>query len=387
MDRILNLSDFNIDYSNFENTFKDLAKLAAKVAGTSISLVNLIDSYTQWTISYHGLEIEQMPREESVCQYTIVENDHFEVGNLANDPRFKERSYVKDDPSLRYYYGLPLNYEGHNIGALCVLDQEEKTLTPEKTELLKIIAEEIINRLKTYKYIESLRNNVAETKSAQNKVVHDIRGPIGGIMGLAQIISEQGKDNDIEEVLEFINLIYKSGKSILELADEILSADKKRSTSLKSNELTLITFKEKLEKLYMPQARSKNILFVINTNRENEEIAFSQNKLLQITGNLISNAIKFTPKFGDVVVNLELTVNELARTLKITVRDTGVGMEQEAIDNMLNNAATSTIGTGGEKGYGFGLELVKHLVQGLKGTFNVTAKPNEGSEFEVVLPL
>ena len=387
MERIINLSDFNIDYSNFENNFKDLAKLAAKVAGTHISLVNLIDSYTQWTVSQHGLEIEQMPREDSVCQYTIVTPDHFEVTDLTKDERFKDKFYVTGDPFLRYYYGVPLRSDGHNIGALCVLDRDEKSLTPEKVELLKIIAEEIVNRLKTLKYIESLRNTVSETKHTQNKVVHDIRGPIGGIMGLAQIIAEQGKENDLDEVLEFINLIYKSGKTILELADEILSADKKRNTSLKSHEMTLVTFKEKLEKLYMPQARSKNILFVVTTNRENEEIAFPQNKLLQIAGNLISNAIKFTPKFGDVVVNLDLSIADDTRQLKITIKDTGVGLDQAGIDAILSSSATSTTGTGGETGYGFGLELVKHLIKGMNGTFNITSEPGAGATFEVVLPI
>ncbi|MBC7758023.1 MAG: sensor histidine kinase, partial [Phormidesmis sp. FL-bin-119] len=98
LDRAMGLSDFNIDYTNTENNFKDLARLAASVAGTEISLVNLIDSYTQWTISSHGLDIDQMPREESVCQYTIVEDDHFEVDDLSQDIRFKDKFYVSKDP-------------------------------------------------------------------------------------------------------------------------------------------------------------------------------------------------------------------------------------------------------------------------------------------------
>jgi hypothetical protein len=67
MDRLLSLSEFDLDYDNLEDNFKDLTRLAAKVAGTEISLINLIDSFTQWTISSHGLDIAQMPREESVC--------------------------------------------------------------------------------------------------------------------------------------------------------------------------------------------------------------------------------------------------------------------------------------------------------------------------------
>ncbi len=384
LDRIKVLSDFNIDFTNTENNFKDLARLAASVAGTEISLVNLLDSYTQWTISGHGLDINQMPRDESVCQYTITGNQHFEVDNLSEDIRFKDKFYVAEGPKLKYYYGIPLKSDGQNIGALCLMDRNIKSLAPEKTELLKIIAEEIVNRLNAYKIIESLRNKVTEVTATQNKVVHDIRGPLGGIIGLAQIISEQGKENNMDEVLEFINMIHKSGSSILELADEILSSENK-SVTLKGDELNLKTFREKLEKLYIPQARSKNIDLSIHISPETDSIPFSKNKLLQITGNLISNAIKFTPNGGYVNVGLALTQAEISNVLKIRVKDSGTGLAQEQIDQILSGDSGSTDGTGGEKGYGFGLALVKHLIEGLKGTLKVSSDSN-GATFEVELP-
>jgi len=102
MYRIISLSDFDIAYTTHQDDFKDLAKLVAKVPGTDISLVNLIDTFTQWTISIHGLSIDQMPREESVCQYTIANEDYFEVPDLTSDSGFKDTFYVTDDPNLRY---------------------------------------------------------------------------------------------------------------------------------------------------------------------------------------------------------------------------------------------------------------------------------------------
>lgn len=385
-ERVLNLSDFNLDYSNFQENFRDLAKLAASVAGTPISLVNLIDSYTQWTISNYGLDLEQMPREDSVCQYTIKYDEKpFEIEDLSNDDRFKDKFYVKDDPSLRYYYGVPLVSDGLNIGALCVLDKEVRTLSPEKEELLRIIADEIVNRLKSYKAIEGLRNRVKEVQATQNKVVHDIRGPLGGIIGLTEIISEQGKENKIDEVLEFIKLIHKSGKSILELADEILSADKNKSVPIKGNEMDMQSFKEKLEKLYIPQAKSKNIQFEVNINPRAMGIPFPKNKLLQITGNLISNAIKFTPNGGRVSVGLDMDISNSKHNLNIKVQDSGDGISAEKIDSILNGNASSEQGTEGEKGYGFGLQLIKHLISGLDGKLNISSVPGEGSVFEVMI--
>jgi hypothetical protein len=100
MERLLSLSGLDMDYSDQQDNFKDLAKLAAKVAGTSISLVNMIDSFTQWTISNYGMEIDQMSREETVCQYTIMADDPLEVGDLSTDSRFAGKSYVTGDPKL-----------------------------------------------------------------------------------------------------------------------------------------------------------------------------------------------------------------------------------------------------------------------------------------------
>jgi len=393
MERLLALSDLDLDYSDHQVTFQDLAKLAAKVTGTRISLVNLLDSLTQWSISNYGLDIDQMLREDSVCQYTIMETDHFEVDDLTEDERFKDKFYVTGEPNVKYYYGVPLKTsEGIHIGALCVLDQERKTLEPEKIELLKIIADEIVSRLKTHRVLENLKSKLLEAGQTQKKVAHDIRGPLGGIVGLAQIIRDQGEQNRMDEVLEFINLIHKSGNSILDLAEEILDShkekpkagDNSRASSIQG--FTLMIFKDKLEKLYGPQAKHKNIRFQVNTSPLTEHIHFSKSKLLQITGNLISNSMKFTPAGGEVSVDLHLLIDQAKPVLQISVRDTGVGISEENIEAILSGNASSTDGTGGEHGFGFGLALVKHLVDSLGGKISITSEAGIGTNFEISLP-
>lgn len=385
------LSDFNIDYSEMQEPLKDLAKLAAKAAGSSVSLINLIDSFTQWTICNYGLPIEQTGREESVCQYTILTNESLEVKSLAQDDRFSQSYYIKEDTGLDYYYGIPLQTDdGFNIGTLCVLDKTAKTITPEKAELLKIIAHEIVNRLTISLEVQKLKNRVAEAKESQRRVAHDIRGPLGGIINLAQVISMQGDSNKMKEVLEFIDLIQTSGRSLLELTDEILSIERqimpKSSESVTVNEFTLDIFKDKLEKLFMPQAYHKNIDFTVNCKDNNGTIPFPKNKLLQIAGNLISNALKFTPENGKVVVDLYLTITRDGKHLHILVNDSGVGLDEQSIQYIKEGTATSSNGTHGESGYGFGLSLVKHLLDGLNGSMNIASKPGVGTLFEISIP-
>ena len=389
LERLLALTEYDLDYSSHQENFKDLTKLAAKVSGTDVSLINLIYTYTQKTVSSHGMSLEQMPREDSICQYTIAGCDSFEVSNLGDDERFKGHFYVTGGPNLRFYFGVPLKSDdGHNLGALCVMDKTPQTLPPEKIELLIIIADEIVNRINSIKVIELLKLKVKVARDTKLKIAHDVRGPLSGIFSLAKMVSEQGDKNKLEEVLSFIKMIQSSSQSILDLADEILRAEKKLLTKseLKQNELHLIAFKEKLEKLYLPQTISKNLQFTINTSMDSETIPFLKNKLLQITGNLISNAIKFTPVNGAITIDLKLVVNDGDHALHIAVSDTGIGLSPAAIKHILSGSTHTTEGTNGEQGYGFGLSLVIHLINSLNGTCTIESKLGEGLTFNVVLP-
>ncbi len=383
--RVIELAEYDLDYSSLNEQFKDLSKLAARIAGTEISLVNIIDSYTQWTVSKHGMEIDSIPREESVCHHTILNGEHLEINNLSIDDRVKDKFYVQGDPHLRYYFGLPLQTSrGNNIGALCVLDTKKKSLTREKIELLKIIASEIVSRLENIKEINDLQSNVKKLTDFQKKVSHDIRGPLSGIIGLSELIKDQGRENKIDEILEMMNIIELSGKSILELADEIL--DSSNINQPKRNEFNLQTFKHKLEQLYLPQAKAKNVEFNVTMSEKNSNIPFSKNKLIQITGNLISNAIRFTPKNGSVAVELLLENKKNSKNLYISVADTGVGIDKSKLTEIKDGTGKSTHGTSGERGYGFGLPLVNHLVDSLNGSLNIHAVEGEGTTFSVVLP-
>lgn len=383
-ERLISLAEFDIDYSSLESNFKDLALLAAKIAGTEISLINLIDSVTQWTVSNHGLDINQMPRKESVCQYTIASESHFEVPDLSIDERFHNRFYVRGPLSLKYYLGVPLTTtEGYHIGALCVVDSKLRSMSQEKIDMLKMVADEVVNRLRSMKTIENLQQQLVQAKEVQKKVAHDIRGPVAGIIGLTGLIIQQGKDNNPDDVLECISLIQKSGKSVLDLADEILYRDK--TQSLKVEPFNLLIFKDKLERLYQPQATNKNISFEVNINEKNAHIPFLKNKLLQITGNLVSNAMKFTPENGKVKAVLEFVAEATNNLLKIRIEDDGMGMDQKSIDLIMQGETFSGSGTSGEKGYGFGLSMVKQLVDGLNGNFSIHSEVGKGTLIEITI--
>jgi signal transduction histidine kinase len=386
LDRLIELSDLNWDYTSLDVELDDLTRLAASICGAEMSLVNLIDRYTQWTVARHGTEIRHMPREDSVCQFTIENETPLELKGLKQDSRFKDKSYVCGCPNLNYYYGVPLTTKnGARIGALCVLDKYDLELNEDQTKLLEHVAHLVIRRMETIKRARQLQEQLNEARKSKRKVGHDVRGPISGILGLTDLLKEELMEQKLSEVDEMLTLIERSGESLLELADSILSED-----GHSPEDYTCEILAKKLSQLYAPQAVSKGIDFSVEHNDSSEyPDHFPPKALLQIGGNLINNALKFTPEGGRVSVRIEVEKkgDELSQYLAIVVADNGVGMSEERIDEIMRGRAESEVGTEGERGYGLGLPLVRQLVENEKGTVHLQSKEGEGCRFTVRLPI
>lgn len=391
LERLLNLSDFDLDYGSLEQKFIHLNKLAAQIAGTEISQLNLIDNYMQWSVSQIGTTDLQTPREKTICTYTVEGNTPIEILDLGKDERFQNFESVKS-AGAKYYYGIPLvSKEGFSIGSLCVISLSELKLSNEKKESLALLAEEVIQRLEELREINKLKRESFELKSANREIAHDIRGMINGIMGLGDLIEfeNKGKSGEIEK---FIKLQKGSCRSIVEYLEDLLETE----SEYEKNDLTnLEKLSSKLERLYLPLAIKKGIDFKVSLNEKHADVQFESSKILQILGNLVSNAMKFTPQKGEVYVVLKLNKttkkNEKNKLdeyrLKILVSDSGVGMSKEKIDEILRNRAISTKGTIGEKGFGLGLNLVQHHIEKLNGSFDIESDIENGSSFKVMIPV
>ncbi len=388
LDRLLALSNLGIDYYEPNQGLNFLTQLAAKVAGTEISLVNLIDSFTQWSVSSYGMDGNQIPREDSVCQYTIQTNswDGFEVEDLSVDDRFRDKHYVKGSPNLRYYMGVPLTSpEGYNLGALCVMDSKLIHLSADVKESLKLIAMQIVDRLRVNNLVENLRSKVKESELSQKKLAHDIRGPIGGILGLSNLILDEETPLDRKEIVDYAHMIKQSSSSLLELSRDILSQgfdeNSNRSRILKEGEINLVKLKETILRLLAPQIEVKQISFDVRLGEENKFEPFSKLFVLQILGNLLSNSIKFTKPGGVISASMSLKLRALDLILELCVEDNGTGMNPAKINEILAEGTSSHEGTNGEVGYGLGLNLVRRLVNQQKGTMDIVSNLGTGTKF------
>ncbi len=383
--RIKSLSKFDLDYDELQEEFKALVELATMIAGTQMSVINLIDNYYQWTVASGTSKLLQMPREDSVCNTTIRSQEPLEIPELDKDERFKHREFSKGKGGFNYYLGIPLTLaSGDNIGALCLLDKNSRELSDRTKEMLGLIATEIVNKLERNRKMDEIIFSLNNAVKIKNQVAHDVRGPINGITGLAELVESEGSSK--EEMTQYFQLIKESGKSLLELTDDIL----KRGISndpVQGHLIDLQQLETKLLKLYRLPSRSKNIDFQIKINSEKANYRFSKRKLLSIFGNLISNAIKFTPVQGEIRIKLDIVNLDKGRYLEFTIIDNGIGISKEALTEFRENNLRSSAGTSGEQGFGLGLKLVQEMVHEFNGEMNIFSEEGEGTKIEVRLLL
>lgn len=381
--RLKKLSEFDLDYKNLQKELKNFVELAAHIAGTEISLVNLIDNYTQWTVSAYSSNLSQIAREESVCDHTIRADECLEVPRLDEDDRFRHNSYVTGKHGLKYYLGIPLKVEtGEKIGALCVIDHEERKVSDEKKKLLQLIAAEIVAKLEKKKKMDALQNQVSEAIRQRNQMAHDVRGPLAGILGLAEateteVLSEQ-------EFRSYFEMVGNSASGLLELTDDILG---KQKQFISGNSFTLAELQGRLEDLYLLPAQHKNLSFKVQVKGLTETRKFSRRKLLPIAGNLIANAIKFTPSGGEILVDLEIKKETAKNFLNIVVTDNGRGISREMLQNLGHSSIEGNTGTKGEKSFGLGFQLVTEMVESLHGELQIESTEGQGTRVTVNIPL
>ncbi len=389
--RLVNLSDFNLDYESLESEFINLNKLAAKLAGTEISQLNFIDSSFQWSVSQIGTKDLIVQRDETICSYTVEREKPMEVFDLSKDDRFMNIESIKA-AGAKYYYGVPLiSKEGFSVGSFCVISLRELTLTDTEKEFINILADDIVSRLESIRVKNKMKKALKDQKTAKREIAHDLRGMINGLIGLGELIQME-YDGNSEEIKKYLTLLKKSGKEMLSYSENVLS-NQLEEEEIEDDTISTKALVEKIKRLYLPLSLKKGVSLNISHSGDSNSYSIDDGKILQIVGNLISNAIKFTEPKKSVDVHFEILNSDSQKdtfknkSLKITVKDSGVGMSESKVSEIIENKVTSTKGTNGEGGYGLGLSLVQHHIKELDGNLETTSKEGIGSEFKVVFSI
>ena len=231
--------------------------------------------------------------------------------------------------------------------------------------------------------------NKAKTAFLSN-MSHEIRTPMNAIIGLDNIaLSEQGIPETTKGYLEKIG---GSAQHLLHLINDILDMSRIESgrMSLKNEEFSISHLLEQINTLVSGQCSEKGIEYRCNINGHIDDYYIGDDmKLRQVILNILSNAVKFTPKGGNVDFTVERVAGfENKSTLRFTVKDTGIGISKDFLPKIFeafsqeDSSATNKYGSSG-----LGMAITKNMVDMMNGKIEVESEKGEGTKFTVTVTL
>jgi signal transduction histidine kinase len=266
-----------------------------------------------------------------------------------------------------------------------ILTKQKEEIEAKNKELLQLNEEILAQRDE----IETKNSKLQELNATKDKffsiIAHDLKNPFNTILGFSNLLVNSKERFNQEEILKYVSLINSSAQNAYTLLENLLewSMSQTEGIDFKPTHLALENLVIENEKLCENIAKTKGIS-IQNKIDGNLILYADQNMLSTILRNLITNAIKYTHKGGNITITSTVQNTEII----ITVSDSGIGMDEDTRNNLFKISEKSSIlGTEKEKGTGLGLILCKEFVNAHGGEIWVESELGKGSDFKFSIPI
>lgn len=370
------LESYDILDTPREAAFDDITRIASMICGTPIAVISFVDVKRQWFKSEIGLGVSETPIGESICAHAILESDVLVVPDTTADPRFASNPAVTGDPNLRFYAGaLIITPGGISLGTVCVMDIVPRTLTQPQIDALRALARQVMMQLelrKMLKLSEQTSDYRAELLGAAGT---ELRQPLFIAMLAIQAVMPGALPHQVKR----LKMADDSLETIKKGFNRFLTAASRRSTLSRTEfiDTELDSVMGYVGANFLAAAMHKDLrLRVVNTRlcvQSNVE------QLNAMVGNLVANAIKYTPPGGSVLVGCRRKKTHA----EIHVIDTGVGMAGEGVSGLFEAFRQADVRV---DGLGLGLWIVKNIAELLGIVVQIRSLPGQGTRFILRIP-
>ncbi|TNF42840.1 MAG: hybrid sensor histidine kinase/response regulator [Bacteroidetes bacterium] len=250
-------------------------------------------------------------------------------------------------------------------------------------------AEEISARVKTHIKLRRQSIELQELNVTKDKffsiIAHDLRGPMGGFMGLTDLLTEELSNMSMAEIQEFLGSMRESATNLFKLLENLLQWARVQQGGIIFNRERVLFRPIVIESLELirESAKKKGITVIPNISEQLE--VFADSNLLQtVIRNLVSNAVKFSARGGTVNISAKTLEDD---SVEISVKDMGIGMNREMIETLFRiDVKNGRPGTEGEQSTGLGLLLCKEYIEKHGGHIRVESEVGKGSVFTFNIP-
>ncbi|MGZ3874347.1 MAG: tetratricopeptide repeat-containing sensor histidine kinase [Mucilaginibacter sp.] len=228
--------------------------------------------------------------------------------------------------------------------------------------------------------LNELKLSIQEKDRILRAVAHDLRNPIGGITSLTQVMLNEAVT---EEQKEIINLIHETSHNSLELINEILEVADSGASALNKELVEINALVGHSVELLNFKAAEKNQAIRLKLLKEPVQLLISREKIWRVVGNLISNAIKFSPA-GEII---DVEIADQDNEVEISFKDSGIGIPDGVKDKVFNIfTEAKRPGTAGEKSFGLGLSICRQIIENHNGKIWFESAEGKGTTFYITLP-
>jgi signal transduction histidine kinase/ActR/RegA family two-component response regulator len=325
------------------------------------------------------------------------------VGRAAKERRpiaVSDLSTVDLDPHRRILFddgwrslvAVPLLREERIVGSLIVRRRMTGDFSEETLDLLETFASQSALALLNAQLFRALEERSAQLEVAGRhkseflaSMSHELRTPLNAVLGFSEVLLERMFGDINEKQEEYLRDIHGSGKHLLELLNEILDLSKVEAGQMEL-EFTLVDVRVVLEyaaSMLRERAAAHAIALQVEVDDRVGEVEVDELRFRQVVLNLVSNAVKFTPDGGAVVVRARVVGAEL----QVSVEDTGIGIPETDRERIFESFQQGGRGASREEGTGLGLTLSRRIVELLDGRMWLESEVGAGSTFGFAFPV
>jgi signal transduction histidine kinase/CheY-like chemotaxis protein len=344
---------------------------------------------------------DQPPQDEPSTSLPTAGDSNSSAPGVAHE----ERVYLAKDRTeipVSFSSSVMRNDEGCVEGTVCVAQDVTQRRTWERElQAAKEAAERANIELtstnksleETTRFAQDMAAQAEAANSAKGEFLatmsHEIRTPLNGILGFSQLLLEDEDQELSKEHRDFVETIYASGTALLTVINDILDFSKIEAgkLDLETIDFDLMSVIENVGDVLRQRVSEKGLELTCSVDHHvPTRLRGDPGRLRQVLLNLAGNAVKFTEK-GDVVVEAKFeSETKDTATLRLEVRDTGIGIPEDRL-GVIFDKFTQVDGSTTRKygGTGLGLAISKRLVEMMGGEIGVESELGKGSTFYCVL--
>ncbi len=354
------------------------SEIIVQVTGVQGSTISIIDPKTgkfevkaKMGIEY-GDDITK-----DIAHTGLLEGRPFLVKDL------RKRNFPEIDDEIESLICVPLKIEEKILGAVCIYGEKGQKLSLEMITILSSLSNVIALALAHAYVYEDLKNLVEIKTQFMFQTSHELRSPLNSIQSMAKLLTNGYMGDLNEKQREFIMRIETRANKLSETVNDLLKLAKRRAQvpTIKLTKVNLLNILQEMLEFFDSRAKEGAVTIETQLLAKDALVNGTEELLTSIVSNLISNAIKYTPPDGKVIIRLFETKDSLI----LEIRDTGIGIPKEEQKMLFqeffrasNVKKTLVVGTG------LGLSIVKINVEMCGGTIEVESEENEGTTFKVL---